>query len=150
MPITYLDPTHHTVRYVPWSKLRKDEDDNVVGVLGAAFKLRNDEEYLSATWAEYFEGEHDACVQSAILAIRKSKVDVKARSGFAIGMVGNIRDVCLANEKPVKIRFIHEPEDDNEAHAALRGWPRDNDSLFELLAEDAWSKVVLNKDVPAG
>jgi hypothetical protein len=47
----------------------------------------------------------------------------------------------------IRIRFIHEPEDDNEAHAALRNWPRDNDYLRELLAEDSWSRVILNKDV---
>jgi hypothetical protein len=44
------------VRYVPWSRLRKVEDDNVLGVLGGAFKLRTNEDYLSATWAEFFEG----------------------------------------------------------------------------------------------
>jgi len=47
-----------------------------------------------------------------------------------------------------RIRIIHEPEDDNKAHTALRGWPRDNDPLLDLLAEDTWSETVLNKDVP--
>jgi hypothetical protein len=148
VPITYLDPEHHALRYVPWSKLRKDEDDNVLGVLGDAFKLRESDEYLSATWVEFFVGSHDECVVSAVQAVRGSRVDVKPRSGFAVGKVAHIRDTCLADEKKIRIRFIHAPEDDNEAHAALRNWPRDNDDLLALLAEDSWSRVVLNKDIP--
>jgi hypothetical protein len=56
MTITYLPDDHHVVRYVPWARLRKDEHENVIGVLGAAFRLRDGEQYLSATWAEFFSG----------------------------------------------------------------------------------------------
>jgi hypothetical protein len=48
-----------------------------------------------------------------------------------------------------KVRFIHEPEDDNKAHTAIHGWPRDADDLFEALAAEAWSETVLNKSIPA-
>jgi hypothetical protein len=147
MPITYLPADHHVVRYVPWARLRKDADDNVVGILGAAFRLRETEEYLSATWAEYFNGSHQQCVEAAVKAIRQSKMSVTAKSGFAIGNVGRVKEVCLADDKKYKIRVIHEPEDDNVAHTALRRWPRDNDLLLELLAEDAWGTLVLNRDI---
>ena len=149
MAITYLDLEHHVVRYVPWARLRKDEDDNVLGVLGSAFKLRDTEDYLSATWAEYFDGAPNDQVRQAIIAIRNSKVVVKARSGFAVGNVGRIRDTCLSDRQKLRIRFIHERAEDNEAHAALRQWPRDNDPLLELLAEEVWNTTILNKDVPA-
>jgi hypothetical protein len=148
MPITYLPLEHHVVRYVPWSRLRKDEDDNVIGVLGAAFKLRAQEDYLSATWAEFFQGTRADCIFSAIKAIRASSFSVTPRSGFAIGNVGRVKDACLADKQRHRIRIIHEPEHDNKAHSALRGWPRDNDPLLDLLAEDMWSETVLNKDVP--
>jgi hypothetical protein len=149
MPITYLPDDHHVVRYVPWSRLRKDEDDNVIGVLGAAFRLRDEEEYLSATWAEFFQGNHSESVAAAVRAIRASQVEVQSKSGFAIGNVRCVKDACLADKNKHKIRIIHEPEDDNKAHTALRGWPHDNDPLLELLAEDMWSVTVLNKDIPA-
>jgi hypothetical protein len=45
-----------------------------------------------------------------------------------------------------KVRFIHEPEDDNKE---IHGWPRDADDLFEALAAEAWSETVLNKSIPA-
>ena len=150
MPITYLPLEHHVVRYVPWARLRKDEEDNVIGVLGAAFRLRNDEEFLSATWAEFFQtASRTESVAAAIRAIRASEVKVTTRSGFAIGNVGRVKDVCLADRENYKVRIIHEPENDNKAHTALRGWPRDNDPLLDLIAEDAWSETVLNKDIPA-
>lgn len=149
MAITYLPDIDHVVRYIPWSRLRKDENDNVIGVLGAAFKLRDQEDYLSATWAEFFQqSTHDLGVAAAVKAIRGSNVDVKPRSGFAIGNVGGIKSVCLADEGRHKIRVIHEAADDNSAHAALRLWPRDNEPLLDLLAEGEWSAMVLNKDIP--
>ena len=150
MAITYLPLEHHIVRYVSWARLRKDEDENVVGVLGAAFKLREDEDFLSATWAEFCKGKtHEECVSAAVRAIRASKVEVKPKSGFAIGKVRKIKDVCFADSRQHKIRIIHEPEDDNEAHTAVRRWPRDNDDLLELIAEEAWNTLLLNKNVQA-
>jgi hypothetical protein len=149
MPTTYLPDEHHVVRYVPWARLRKDEDDNVIGVLGAAFRMRESEEYLSATWAEFCGGGHPECITSAVKIIRASNLQVTARSGFAVGNVGRVKTVCLSDQRRHRIRVIHEAEDDNLAHAALRGWPRDNEPLLDLLAEDAWSDIVLNKDIPA-
>lgn len=148
MPSKYLDATHHVVRYVPWAKLRKDENENVLGVLGVAFRLREDEEYLSATWCEFFEGSHDDCISKSVAAIRASRIDVKPRSGFAVGNVQAIGECCASHKKRSRIRFLHEETDDNPAHAALRGWPADNDDLLDILADDVWSRTILNKDIP--
>lgn len=148
MPTTYIPPEDHLLRYVPWAKLRKDADDNVIGVLHTAFRLRDDERHLSATWVECFDGANKAeRVAAAIMAIRASKLNVKPKSGFAVGQVEQINSTCKKYER--KVRFIHEPEDDNEAHAALHGWPRDADDLFEALAAESWSEIVLNKDISA-
>lgn len=148
MPITYLPDVDHCIRYVPWARLRKDEDDNVIGILGAAFRLREDENYLSATWAEFFpaHSHHDRVVAS-IRAIRASNMDVRPKSGFAVGCVGEVKRTCLNDPRQHKIRVVHEAEDDNPAHVALRGWPRDNDDLLNLLAEEVWCDRVLNASV---
>jgi hypothetical protein len=148
MRVKKLLPEHHIVRYVPWSKLRKDEDDNVVGVLHEAFKLRSDEEFLSATWLEYFRGSRVAKVTAAVHAIRASKLKPRPKSGFAIGNVAAITRACA--ERRHKIRIFHEPEDDNKAHASVRQFPREDIELLELLAAAAWSELVLNAEVPAG
>jgi hypothetical protein len=152
MPPTKLPPEHHIVRYVPWGKLRKDDTDpeKVIGLLGEAFKMRPTEDTLSTTWVEYFAGSRMDQIHGAIRAIRASDLDVKTKSGFAVGNVGGV--TSLANERDHSIRILHEREDDNKAHVAVRRWPRDDIELFELLAVAAWSELVLNSDpsIPAG
>jgi hypothetical protein len=82
--------------------------------------------------------------------MRASKLEIKKKSGFAIGNVGNIASVAAAYNH--SIRVLHEPEDDNKAHVAVRRLPRDDMALFELLAAGAWSELVLNnnEDIPEG
>jgi hypothetical protein len=55
--VTNLPDEDHVMRYVSWARLRRDEDDNILGFLGAAFQLRPDEESLSVNWLEYFDGD---------------------------------------------------------------------------------------------
>lgn len=142
-----MPPEHTVARYVPWARLRRDGDDNVVGVLPQAFSLRDDEEYLSATWLEYFSGTRDQQLLAMVSCIRNSKLAVKPKSGFALGNVAEISDAC--SKIGVKIRVIHEREDDNEAHTALRRWPADNPDLLTLIADEIWNDIVLNKDIAA-
>ena len=145
-----LSDGEHIIRYVPFSKLRRDEDDNVIGVLGAAFKMRPVDDYLSVTSLEYFAGRRQEQVVSAVHAIRASDLEVKSKGGFAIGNVGRICEVCSTCAGRYKLRVLHEPENDNKAHVAVRRFPKEDDELFELLASDAWSEVVKNSDVEAG
>lgn len=151
MPSTKLPPEHHVVRNVPWARLRKDDADpeRVIGVLGDAFKLREaDEGVLSSTWVEYFAGSPVEKIENAIKAMRASKLEIRAKSGFVVGKVQAI--VTLANDKGYKIRVLHEPEGDNNAHVAMRRWPNEDMEFFELLAAEAWSELVMNSDISSG
>jgi hypothetical protein len=140
-----LLPENHVVRYVSWNKLRKNENDEVIGVLGEAFKMRDSDKSLSVTWIEYFPGDRSEQIAESVQAIRASKLAVKPKSGFAVGQVGAIQRQCSARN--YKIRIFHEPEDDNAAHAAVKSLPRDDMELLEELASGAWSECVLNKDI---
>ncbi len=143
-----LPPNDHVVRYVPWARLRKDDNDKVIGILGDAFKLREDEKALSATWLEYFPGERTEQVTGAVQAIRASSLKVGSKSGFAIGKVATVKAACASRR--YKIRIVHEPDDDNKAHVAVRQVPRDDPVLLELLAEEAWAELHLNAQIPSG
>lgn len=148
MPSDYVPEEHSLVRYVSWSRLRRDAEngDRVIGVLPQAFVLRENEEYLSSTWLEHFTGPRPDQIIAAIRAIRASSIDVKPKSGFAIGIVRQIREGC--NVHNCSIRVIHEATDDNPAHVAVRRWPRDNADLFQLMADELWNELVLNSTVP--
>jgi hypothetical protein len=142
-----ISEEHSLLRYVPWGRLRKDADETVLGVLPGAFALRPGEEYLSATWIEYFAGNKPAQVALAVKAVRASNLTVKTKSGFAIGVVKEIVSGCECIK--IRIRILHEEAPDNPAHAAVRRWPNDNDDLFALMADERWNELVLNKDIPA-
>lgn len=143
-----IAPDHTVIRYVSWTKVRKDNDDNPVGILGTAYSLRAGEEYLSTSWVEYFEdGTWDEKFCLTVNAIRQSSIKVGNKSAFAYASVGAIDK--FMQERSVRVRFVHEAEDDNPSHAALRRWPRDNADLFEILAEDVWSSYRMNFDIPA-
>ena len=119
---------------------------NPIGILGAAFRLRDGERDLSATWLEHCGDARPANVHAAVNIIRKSSISPTAKSGFAIGQVEPISAACLTHG--AKLRIIHEPEDDNVAHAAVHRWPEDDDQLYEEIAADIWNELVLNSSVP--
>jgi hypothetical protein len=106
MPPTKLPPEHHVVRNVPWGKLRKDENDpeRVIGVLGEAFKMRPVEDTLSTTWLEYFPGSRGEQIKGAVHAMRASKLEIKAKSGFAIGNVGIISTTAAARNYSIRAK----------------------------------------------
>ena len=146
MASDYLPPDHHVLRYVPYGKTVRDpDDDRIIGILGTAFRLRPVEPYLSATWIEH-AGSGAFDLTAAVRKIRASDVDVRPLSAFAYGQVAAI-DAALKNGKK-SIRFIHEPEPDNDSHAAVRGWPTDDPDTLDRIALQEWSRFVRNVDIP--
>lgn len=149
MPSKYLLDEEHIVRFVPWGKLRKDEDENVLGVLPQAFELRPDEEYLSVTWREFYAGDESEQMRCAVEAIRNSDLKVGPKARFAVAQIGDVRPIAEGRPKARKLRIIHEPEDDNEAHAAIRGWPTEDNELFDLLAASVWAQCFTGAEIDA-
>lgn len=139
-----LPDQDHVIRHVPWSKLRKDEDENVIGFLPQAFELRPEEAYLSANWLEYFGGDHEQRIREAVRAYRK-KVTVRKRAHFGIANIGKLKEVCRSSGATVRIAYW--PTTDHPSHAAIRNYPREDLSLFEAMAVDAFAESVRNADV---
>jgi hypothetical protein len=143
--ITNLPNEDHVMRYVPWTKLRKDEDDNVLGFLGEAFKLKPDEPYLSVNWLEHFDGDREVKIQAAVKTFR-STLKVGTKSAFGIGNVGRIKEICRV--RGANVRIVHEPEEDNQSHSAIRRFPRDDVMLLDALAADAFLELIHNAAIP--
>ncbi len=140
-----LPAEHHVVRYVPFSKLDKDEDDNVRGILWTAFQPRAaDKNELSTTWLEYFAGTRAERISGAVYALRAS-IDVGKKAGFALGNVGAITQTC--REHKHKIRIVHDPDDDNKAHSSVKRMPENDQGLLEVLAAETWAELVLNSSI---
>src|SRR5271169_6779329 len=87
-----LPDEDHVIRYVPWTRLLKDEDENVIGFLPQAFQLRADEDYLSVNWLQYYDGDREAQIRLSVWAIRSTfEKSLGAKSAFAIGNVAKVK-----------------------------------------------------------
>jgi hypothetical protein len=107
-----------------------EEDGTILQCFPAAFERREGEGYLSATWIEFFDGSSQERVDAAA---RCTKLEVKAKDGFALCNVGTLKAISL--DFGARIRVVHEPDGDNEAHAAIRQLPNDNQALLAAIAQ---------------
>lgn len=139
-----LPDQDHVIRHVPWARLLRDEDDNILGFLPEAFALRPEETSISVNWLEYFDGDHKARTKKSIQGLRTTK-NIGKKSAYGIGNVGNIKAVCQKSDVLVKI--VYAPRNGNLPHSVMRHLPRDDLTLLKALATDAFCELVLNSDI---
>jgi len=137
------------MRYVSPARIIRDDSDKAIGIFSQAFKRRDGEDGLSATWLEYFSEDHNESIIAAVRASRANlTLPVKRDSGFAIGNVGDILSACKHhNRSSKKIRVVYMPNNCNKSHAEVKWLPHD-DQLLDLLATEVWANLKLNKDIP--
>ena len=145
MPQAPLPDDDHVIRYVRKRALRRDEDDNVIGILPDALRHREGETYLSATWIENFDSDYEAGLKQAADAIRR-QLTVKPRDGFAAGKVEDIREVCSSFD--TRVRILHEPlPPTNTGYCAIRGLREAELDLLDALASEAFIDTRVSKDI---
>ncbi len=136
MPPAKVPNDSHVMRYVRKRQLRRDENDNVIGILPQALELREGEAFLSVTSLEHFDFQYERGLIQAAEAVRRQLI-VKSNDGFSTTEVGGFCDICERFDE--KVRVLHEPvNDENTGHVAIRRFPRDNIKLLDLLASDAF------------
>ena len=139
-----LSATDHVARHAPWARLRKDEDNNVLGLLPEAFELRPDEPGLSVNWLEYFAGTRSDQLQAIVKDLR-AKRTLGLQSAFGIGNVGELESQCKDYDVPVKV--VYWPTDGNLSHSRILG-TKDQLDLMALIADEVFQDFVQNKDIP--
>jgi hypothetical protein len=146
MAISSLSDDHHAVRHVSYQQIDRDDVTGAIrGIFPQAFELLpKDDGYLSASWLEFFAGSPINCLAGIAAFLAKTR-KVTAKQAFACGRVGDIKEAC--SEYGLKIRVLHEPEEDNLAYTAIRRYQSDNHELLDLLANDAWATITDAKDV---
>jgi hypothetical protein len=144
--VSNLPDEDHVMRYVPWTRLRKDEDDNVLGFLPQAFELKLDEDALSVNWIEFYDGDWQTKIRDSVKAIRRSfDREIGKKSAFGIAKIRRVKEICL--EAGVRVRIVHEPEERNPAHSTMRRLPREDLNLLQALADDAFVDLIHNVSV---
>lgn len=139
-----LPSSSHVARHVPWTRLRRDADDNVLGLLPRAFELRPEEPALSVNWLEYFSGSRRDQLQAIAQDIR-AKRTIGPQSAFGIGNVGELESQCKDLGIPVNV--VYWPTKGNLSHSRIQDTKNDLD-LLALIAEEVFTDFVQNKDIP--
>jgi hypothetical protein len=140
-----LPDQDEVMRYVPWSRLRRDENENVIGVLPQAYAMRLDEEGLSVNWLEHFQGDRQERINQSV-AVFRATIEVGKKSAYAVGVVGVVKQTALAQNRELKIVYC--PEENNQAHSEIRKIPDDDLALLQSLADDAFTYLVQNSSIP--
>ena len=135
----------HVMRYVSKNRLRRDESENIIGVLPQAFQLRPNEDALSVTWIDHFVGDKATKIKESVHVLRKA-IRVTETSAFAIGNVGGIKEVCIGSGAS-GVRIVYAPSKTNLAHSGIKKLPRDDAGLRAALAAEAFTELVKNSAV---
>lgn len=144
-----LPEENYVIRYIAPARIRRDENEKILGILPQAFRVRADkEDGLSVIWLEFFPGPQNQQIIAAVKKARTSKLRVAPKSVFAVGKVGDILSVCNKIIRSKKTRIVYWPTWDNPAHAEVKSLPVEDEQLLELLAAETWSKLIFNSAIP--
>lgn len=128
-----LPSPHHVLRQITPSRLRKDGDGNIVGILGEAFE-KIEPDGLSVTWVEYWDGEEFDRGFKAREATEKERPMKKG--GYACGNVAAIIEAGKLHKKDLSVK--HDPTDLNEGHTLVKV-PEHDPELFDRLAREVFT-----------
>jgi hypothetical protein len=99
---------------------------------GASFMLRQDEEYLSVNWLEYFG---DIGMDAQINNIREYiELSLAASGLFSVLNIGEIIDYVQSNgEKHLAI--LYEPTSGDPSHSGIYDYRHEDDLIADLMSE---------------
>ena len=125
-----------TARHCGRTKVHEDGS----GISAAAFMLRRDgqgvakEDSLSGGWLEkYSPNGLDAQVANLRVVWAKN-LTYKPRDRFAFVNVGHVVHVVKTHTAEQEIRFLHDPDDDDDAHAGIYDTAENEQRIAELIA----------------
>jgi hypothetical protein len=132
------------MRHVPFNRLLKDEDGNVIGFLAQAFEPRDGENNsLSVNWIEYFKaGGHKKNKRASIDKFRRTR-NIGKLSAFALGEVQEILETCKKYDAE-KVRIVHSPSKINKSHSRIIRIPPNDLNLLDALAAEAFRDLIPN------
>lgn len=111
-----------------------------MGVLGVAFRLRPNEDALSAAEAEHYADVAHPDQPYAAASHFPSFMTVRKNDRFVVGKVQSIKDACSVFG--CTVRIVTDPVEGHAAHASVRRYSDDSHELLDLLACEAWSEII--------
>lgn len=126
-----IDSEHHILRHIKKSWMDGEF------VEPAAFRLREIdgqiENGLSVNWAEFFDSDKpEEAVRLICEVFRQKGRSIGGSSKFAFL---NVHEAIEAGSKHTSIYVEHDPQQDDESHALIKGYENYNDLVAEELAK---------------
>lgn len=145
-----IPDAHHVARVCPKNRVIRDRKGRPVGVFPQLYKLREKtesrprEEYLSASYVEYFGDDRSECLKGCI---RTSAFPVRPADFMVILNAGQVRQIGASYNLRVKV--VHDTANKkNPAYAKIEGTPHDDShSILGALASSAVSALVSVEDI---
>lgn len=106
-----------------------------------AFRIRNEEEYLSVNWLEFLKKPSREEEIDEIQNVLRKKLTLGSRSRIAVANVGSLIDHIRA-ERILKVQ--HEPEPEDQSHSGIFGYGIDDD-LIELMISEVFQESYPSK-----
>ncbi len=126
-----LPQQDHVSRYCKGTACTEDGQ-----VTGAAFQLRQNEEYLSVNWLEYLQQPHREEEIREIRRILSSKLALGHSARIAVLNVGQTISFVRAESPDGRnLRILHDPKQNDPSHSGIYDLRHDDDLIAELMAE---------------
>ncbi|NEI22949.1 hypothetical protein GUK30_26465 [Rhizobium leguminosarum] len=150
MPNKNIPDGHHVARVCPKNRVIRDRQGRPVGVFPQLYKLREKtdtrprEEYLSASYVEFFGVEHAQCLKDCV---RTSAFPVKAADFMVMLNAGLVRQIGASYN--LRLKVVHDTANKkNPAYAKIVGTPHDpTHAILGALAATTVSTLVSVEDI---
>jgi len=130
MAVTDIIDKHHVVRHCR-ARLVDLSDKGNPDIFPQAFALRPDEGYLSASYYEYFDGDHDSRMRGALEATKRRFSTIRNDDVMVMINAGEIRRCGVMQQ--LTLRVVHQPNKNNPDYAGIRGLPEKEDAELGAL-----------------
>lgn len=139
----------HIIRHIGISKLHRDADGNVHGVLPQAFQLREEDKMkLSVSWVEHFgkptKQENVICTINTLRKAMRFKVPSKC--GYGVINVQVIKDIC-SSLGVTNVDIVHSKTKPNPSHSSVLRLPNNDMLVMTSLAKESYKDFIFDKDV---
>lgn len=121
---------NHVVRHVGRDKMLSDGR-----ISGQAFRRKDEEEYMSVNWVEYFGLiSHIAAIQKIEQAYLNKGRTVNKSSKFAVINIDRMTE-CVNKEAHITLHVKHEGTSPDPSHSGVFNMPKEDTTIGNLIAQ---------------
>ncbi|MCY3630964.1 MAG: hypothetical protein OXI05_10745 [Bacteroidota bacterium] len=116
--------------------------------MASAFALKDNEEFLSVNWIEYFKGlSKEQAIDRVRDAFRKKNYRIKRSGRFALLKVREVKTV-ISDLSPSPFKIEHQPEENDPSHSGISGYTASDEFITLAIKNLVRSEDVYLAELP--